>query len=102
MQAIQLVLAASPFFLIYLPTVSLRFAGTAGGFLYVLADNLAKWGGIMAELSPRHTKAATLQKLTEPLGLGSVVVEPGCVHYSEELAWDDGWSTVYLASRGQN
>lgn len=54
----------------------------------------------MAELSPWNNKAATLCKLTEPLGFRSIVVELGCIRYSDEVA-SDGWSTVYLASRAE-
>lgn len=55
----------------------------------------------MAELSPRNNKAATLYRLTESLALGSVIVEIGCIRYDEETASEDGWSTLYLASRAQ-
>ncbi len=54
----------------------------------------------MAELSPRNNKAATIYKLTEPLGFRSIIVELGCMRYSDEVA-SDGWSTVYLASRAE-
>lgn len=55
----------------------------------------------MPELLPRNNKAATLCKLTEPLGFGSIVVEVGCIRYSDEVASEDGWSTVYLARRAE-
>jgi hypothetical protein len=53
------------------------------------------------ELSPRNNKAATLYKLTESLGAGSVVVEIGCLRSGEEVA-SDGWGTLYLASRAKH
>lgn len=55
----------------------------------------------MEQLSRWNTKVATLCELTEPLGLGSIVVEIGSIRYSEEVASDDGWSTVYLARRAE-
>ena len=70
-------------------------------FSYSVVNNSVKGVGIMEQLSPRNTKVATLYKLMEPLGWGSVVVEIGSIRYSEEVTSDDGWSTVYLASKAE-